>query len=130
MLVTGHTGESSQDLHWPTLAAAAAHGLTLVVYMGVQRLADIQAGLLQTLPPETPAALVQNASTPQERRVVTSLQKLTADARTTGIVSPAILIVGNVLKGCAALTECPAPRSLEQARSDWSAKSGARLTNQ
>ena len=49
LLVTGHAGAGQSDLHWPTLAAAAAQGLTLVVYMGVQRLALIQAGLLGPL---------------------------------------------------------------------------------
>lgn len=130
MLVTGHTGEFSQDLHWPTLAAAAAQGLTLVVYMGMQRLADIQAGLLQILQPDTPAALVQNASTPQERRIVTILQKLVADARNVGISSPAILVVGNVLRGCAALAGHSSAGSPDQCGSDWSTESGARLTNQ
>jgi uroporphyrin-III C-methyltransferase len=102
MLVTGHAGDASRDLHWPTLAAAAAQGLTLVVYMGVLRLADIQAGLLRTLPPTTPAALVQNASTAHERRLVTTLARLATDAHSAAIASPAILIVGDVLKACEA----------------------------
>ena len=102
LLVTGHAGAGQSDLHWPTLAAAAAQGLTLVVYMGVQRLALIQAGLLGTLAADTPAALVQHASTPQERRLLSTLGQLKADAEQAGIGSPAILIVGDVLKGVAA----------------------------
>ena len=102
LLVTGHAGAGNADLHWPTLAAAAAQGLTLVVYMGVQRLALIQAGLLAALGAHTPAALVQHASTPQERRLLTTLGQLKADADQAGIGSPAILIVGDVLKGVAA----------------------------
>ena len=105
MLVTGHPGESSTTLDWPTLAAAAAQGLTLVVYMGVQRLAQIQDGLLAALQPDTPAALVQHASTAQERRLVTTLGQLAADAAQAGIGSPAILIVGDVLKGAQALSD-------------------------
>ena len=105
LLVTGHAGAGQSDLHWPTLAAAAAQGLTLVVYMGVQRLALIQAGLLGTLGAHTPAALVQHASAPQERRLLTTLGQLKADAEQAGIGSPAILIVGDVLKGVAAA--CP-----------------------
>ena len=102
LLVTGQAGAGQSDLHWPTLAAAAAQGLTLVVYMGVQRLALIQAGLLGTLAADTPAALVQDASTPQERRLLSTLGQLKADAVQAGIGSPAILIVGDVLKGVAA----------------------------
>ena len=101
-MVTGHAGAGQSDLHWPTLAAAAAQGLTLVVYMGVQRLALIQAGLLAALGAHTPAALVQHASTAQERRLLTTLGQLKADAEQAAIGSPAILIVGDVLKGVAA----------------------------
>jgi uroporphyrin-III C-methyltransferase len=98
LLVTGHAGDSSAAMHWPTLAAAAAQGLTLVVYMGVQSLPLIQRGLLTTLAAGTPAALVQHASTAQERRLVTTLGAVVADAVQAGIASPAILIVGDVLK--------------------------------
>ena len=98
MLVTGHGGESAAALHWPTLGAAAAQGLTLVVYMAMQRLDAIQAGLLEALAPDTPAALVEQASTPRERRLLSSLGAIVADARAHGIRSPAILLVGDVLR--------------------------------
>jgi uroporphyrin-III C-methyltransferase len=111
LLLTGHPGESQRELHWPTLAAAAAQGLTLVVYMGVQRLADIRAGLLQVLPQQTPAALVLHASTALERRLVTCLGGLLEDAGAAGFASPAILIVGDVLKGCQAAAAATLPRS-------------------
>jgi len=102
MLVTGHAGTPNAELHWPTLAAAAAQGLTLVIYMGMQRLEHIQAGLLQNLPGNTPAALVQHVSTAAQRRLLTTLAAVAADAARHAIGSPAILIVGNVLQGCAA----------------------------
>jgi uroporphyrin-III C-methyltransferase len=109
LLVTGHAGEQARELHWPTLAAAAAQGITLVVYMGVQRLAAIQAGLLTALPAGTPAALVQSASTPQQRHLLGTLGSVVADARAAGIGSPAILIVGDVVKGAAAVATAPRP---------------------
>jgi uroporphyrin-III C-methyltransferase len=103
LLVTGHAGDCNAAMHWPTLAAAAAQGLTLVVYMGVQSLPLIQRELLTTLGAGTPAALVQHASTAQERRLVTTLGALVADAAQAGIASPAILIVGDVLKALPAV---------------------------
>ncbi len=109
LLVTGHAGESNADLHWPTLAAAAAQGLTLVVYMGVQRLAALQAGMLAALPASTPAALVQYASLPQQRHLLSTLGCVAQDAAAAGIGSPAILIVGDVLRGCQALAAEPVP---------------------
>jgi uroporphyrin-III C-methyltransferase len=114
MLVTGHAREGGAAPHWPTLGAAAAQGLTVVVYMGVSQLESIAAGLADALPAHTPAALVQAATTPQERRLVATLGTLVAAARRERIGSPAVLIVGDVLRGCAALATAPAERSARQ----------------
>jgi uroporphyrin-III C-methyltransferase len=103
VLVTGHAKEGGAAPHWPTLGAAAAQGLTLVVYMGVSQLESIAAGLADALPAHTPAALVQAATTREERRLVATLGTLVTSARAAGIGSPAVLIVGDVLRGCAAL---------------------------
>jgi len=97
MLVTGHAKEGGQVPHWPTLGAAAAQGMTLVVYMGVAQLDAIVAGLAAALPLHTPAALVQDASLPHERRLVSTLLRIAAQARAEHIASPAVLIIGDVL---------------------------------
>jgi uroporphyrin-III C-methyltransferase len=102
ILVTGHAKEGGDAPHWPTLAAAAAQGLTLVVYMGIAQLDAICRGLAASLPANTPAALVQSASSADERRLVSTLGCIAQDARAAGIGSPAILIVGDVLRGVAA----------------------------
>lgn len=96
--------------NWPTLAAAAAQGLTLVVYMGVRQLGAIVAGLCTTLPAHTPAALVQSASTPQEQRLVCTLATLQQCAARAGIASPAVLIVGDVLAAAASAPAASEPR--------------------
>jgi uroporphyrin-III C-methyltransferase len=103
MLVTGHAKPGGQSPHWPTLAAAAAQGLTLVVYMGVAEWPQLQQGLLQGLPAATPAAVVQHASLPQQRRVVTTLGDLADTILREGLGSPAVIIVGDVLQGALAL---------------------------
>jgi len=110
MLVTGHAKEGGAAPHWPTLGAAAAQGLTLVVYMGVSQLDAIVEGLTGTLSPRTPAALVQAATTAGERRLVSTLAAIAADARAAAIASPAVLIIGDVLCGAAALAAKPAPK--------------------
>ncbi len=102
MLVTGHAKEGGSAPHWPTLGAAAAQGMTLVVYMGVAQLDAIVDGLAAALPPHTPAALVQDASLPTERRLVGKLASIAADARCEQIASPAVLIIGDVLTAIAA----------------------------
>lgn len=115
MLVTGHAKESGASPDWPTLAAAAAQGLTLVVYMGVAQAPTLQAGLLQALPPGTPIAVVQHASQPQQRHAVGTLADLTGLIERERLGSPAIIIVGDVLQGLQASQELPlsVPASLE-----------------
>ena len=99
MLVTGHARGEDAALHWPTLAAAAAQGLTLVVYMGVTTVQELQQGLLGALPADTPVAVVQHASLPHQRQAVASLGGLAELVRVQGLASPAIIIVGDVLRG-------------------------------
>jgi uroporphyrin-III C-methyltransferase len=103
MLVTGHAREGGAGPDWAVLGAAAAQGLTLVVYMGIARLADLQQGLLAALPGATPAAVVQAVGTAAERSAVTTLAALPETVRSGGFGSPAVLIVGDVLRARAAL---------------------------
>ena len=112
LLVTGHAKPGSDGPDWDAIAAAAAGGVTLVIYMGVARLARIVDRLRRTLPASLPAAVVQHASGGDERRLVTSLGRLVGDVATHGFGSPAVLIVGQVLvdaRGHASLErECAA----------------------
>ena len=104
IFVTGHARADGDALHWPTLAAAAAaQGLTLVIYMGVTAIDSLQRGLLHALPASTPAALVQHASLPQQRQHLCTLGTLAAAVRNEHIGSPAIVIVGDVLRGVQSL---------------------------
>ena len=92
--ITAH----AQDDSAPDWGALAATGTTLVIYMGMSRIDALADGLLAHLPPTQPAAVVQWASTPREQRLVTTLGKLAADATEGGFASPAIIIVGDVLR--------------------------------
>lgn len=98
MLVTGHAQEGGAGPDWAVLAAAAAQGLTLVIYMGMTHLQHIQAGLLAELRGDTPAAIVQSVGAPNERQLLTTLAELHAAATRHGLGSPAILVVGDVLR--------------------------------
>jgi uroporphyrin-III C-methyltransferase len=99
MMVTGHAHGDDAALHWPTLAAAAAQGLTLVVYMGVATANELQQGLLAALDESTPVAVVQRASLPAQRHAVGTLGGLAELVRQHGLGSPAVIIVGDVLHG-------------------------------
>jgi uroporphyrin-III C-methyltransferase len=104
VFVTGHakTGEPATD--WRQLAATA-HGarLTLVIYMGVSGAAHIQRELLHGLPGDTPVAVIQHASLPQQRHVATTLAALPQAIADGGLGSPAVIVVGDVLRGLSAV---------------------------
>ncbi len=106
LLVTGHArsdGVNTGGPNWPVLAAAAAQGITLVIYMGMAQLASLQSGLLQGLPAHTPAGVVQHAGTPQERQLHCTLGDLCLAVQAHSLGSPAIVVVGDVLRARQAL---------------------------
>ncbi|AGZ34332.1 MULTISPECIES: uroporphyrinogen-III C-methyltransferase [Pseudomonas] len=93
-LVTAHTQDDS-ELNW---AALAQGGTTLVVYMGVARLAEIRRGLLDGgMTPTMPVAMIENASLPTQRECRSDLLRMVEDAQGFGLSSPAILVIGEVV---------------------------------
>jgi uroporphyrin-III C-methyltransferase len=97
LLVTGHPQRGSRGPDWDAIAAVAASGITLVVYMGVQRAPDIVAALRRRLGADLPAAAVQHASTARQRCTVATLGTLPEAMAAAAIGSPAVLIIGRVL---------------------------------
>ncbi|MDF1485091.1 uroporphyrinogen-III C-methyltransferase [Ramlibacter sp. H39-3-26] len=103
VFITGHAQPGDTGVDWAQLAATAhAARLTLVIYMGVRGVDAIQHGLLQGLPAATPVAVVQNASLPAQRHAVATLGSLGAAIAAHGLASPAIIVVGDVVRGVAA----------------------------
>jgi uroporphyrin-III C-methyltransferase len=106
VLVTGHAKPGDTGTDWAALARCAAQArLTLVIYMGVTSAARIEHGLLQGLPAATPVAIVQHASLPQQRHASGTLGTLCQTFETHGLGSPSIIVVGDVLKGLAQLSD-------------------------
>ncbi len=94
-LVTGHNGEGGRAPDW---AALARSGLTLVVYMGVSRCADIVAALMAGgLAATTPVAVISAAHTAQQREAFGVLALLPALVATEGLGSPAVLVIGEAV---------------------------------
>lgn len=101
-LVTAHTQDDS-ELNWHGLTQS---GMTLVVYMGVARLKEIQQGLLAAgMSPEMPVAMIENASLPVQRECRSQLQRMDVDAAAFELKSPAILVIGEVAGGACAVIE-------------------------
>ncbi len=85
---------SSHD--WAHLATATQ---TLVIFMGRRRLASMMQALMDHgRSPETPVAVVQWASLPRQRTVVGTVANIHARVVEAGIGTPALTIVGEVVK--------------------------------
>ncbi|KVN05856.1 MULTISPECIES: uroporphyrinogen-III C-methyltransferase [unclassified Burkholderia] len=91
--VTAHR----QDHGEPDWASLAATGTTLAIYMGMSRIERLAAGLLSALDAATPAAVVQWAGTPAERRWTGALGRLASGAAEAGLGSPAVILVGRAI---------------------------------
>ncbi|MEN9996953.1 MAG: Uroporphyrinogen-III C-methyltransferase [Pseudomonadota bacterium] len=102
VFVTGHAKPGDKGTDWRQLAATARDAkLTLVIYMGVSGAETIQNELLTGLSTDTPVAIIENASLPHQRQALTQLGHLTQTLHETGLKSPSILVVGNVVQACA-----------------------------
>ena len=108
VFVTGHAHPGSEGADWRALAVAVRDAkLTLVIYMGVSGIARIRQDLLTALPASTPVAVVQNATRPDQREAVTTLGELEATIARERLGSPAVIVVGDVIKGVSAAAEAP-----------------------
>ena len=104
VFVTGHAKPGDSGTDWQALAATARDAkLTLVIYMGVSSAAHIQGELLTGLPSSTPLAIIQHASLPQQRHAVTTLGALRTTIEREQLGSPAVIVVGDVVRGIAAV---------------------------
>lgn len=75
-----------------------AHG-TLVLYMGLARIEETAARLVACgRPPSTPVAVIERATTPDQRIVEGTLATITDLVREAAIVAPAIAIIGEVVE--------------------------------
>ncbi|MBP6627626.1 MAG: uroporphyrinogen-III C-methyltransferase [Arenimonas sp.] len=92
--VTAHCKDSLDTLDWRALAQEKQ---TLAVYMGVAGLDALRQRLLgHGRRGDTPFALVENGSRPEQRVVAGTLARLPELAARHAVTSPALLILGEV----------------------------------
>ena len=95
-LVTGHARDGGSAPDWQALARS---GLTLVIYMGIARCAEIQQALLDAgMAADTPAAVLSQACTPRQRHALCRLDALADTVCEAALPSPALLVVGEVVR--------------------------------
>ena len=100
--VTGHddpenlsSGTGRAPIDWQALAHFPG---TVVVYMGVTRLASICRTLIREgKPPDTPAAMIQSGTLARQKTVVGTLENLPELVIQSGLGPPALFVVGDVV---------------------------------
>jgi uroporphyrin-III C-methyltransferase/precorrin-2 dehydrogenase/sirohydrochlorin ferrochelatase len=96
VFATGHLKDGSADLDWEALARPRQ---TVVIYMGVTRLAEICRELVaHGASPSLPAAVIERATTDRQRVVTATLATLPERATAAGVLPPALIVVGEVVK--------------------------------
>ena len=96
IFVTGNREQGRVALDWQ---AVTRPDQTLVVYMGLESLREICAGLVRHgLDASTPAALVERGTTESQRVIEGSLDTLAERVEGAGTCAPALLIVGEVVR--------------------------------
>jgi len=94
--VTLSTGRG-EDGGEPDYDALARTGGTLVLFMGLGKLAELAAGLIEAgLDADTPAAVISRGTLPDQKVATASLCEIAAAA--DGLRSPALLVVGEVVQ--------------------------------
>ncbi len=96
LFVTGHLKEGRFDLNWEALIQPRQ---TIAVYMGVGALPVFCAELVKHgKDPATPAAVIQQGTTPRQRVLVGNLSTLPGRVEAETIQPPALVIVGEVVR--------------------------------
>lgn len=93
--VTGHCRKAGDEPDWHSMSRARQ---TLVIYMGIMKAADIQQQLINAgRSPDTPLAIVENGTRREQRVVTGTLAGLALLVEQQQIVSPALLVIGEVV---------------------------------
>ncbi|MCR6652323.1 MAG: siroheme synthase CysG [Cellvibrionaceae bacterium] len=93
--VTGHLKNGTSDLSWDELIGSDQ---TLVFYMGLASLTEICRELIaHGKDPATPAALIEQGTTPRQQVHIATLADLPARVAEREVHAPTLLIIGGVV---------------------------------
>jgi uroporphyrin-III C-methyltransferase/precorrin-2 dehydrogenase/sirohydrochlorin ferrochelatase len=95
ILVTGHLKDGTMDLDWDMLCRPKQ---TIVIYMGLKGLVTLCDEMKKHgMPGSTPAAIVQQGTTLNQKVVVGTLDSLPVQAVQEELKPPTLIIVGSVV---------------------------------
>jgi len=96
IFVTGHLKDGSMNLNWDALVQPKQ---TIAVYMGTHGLDILCRELIgHGLAEDTPAAIVQQGTTPKQRVYTATLKSLPEIPKNNEVKPPTMIIIGEVVK--------------------------------
>ncbi len=92
---TAHASSGDGD---PKLAVTVPITGTVVLYMGLGRLAETASSLINAgRAPSTPVAVIAHATRPTQRLVIGTLETIAEDVARAQLPAPALIVVGDVV---------------------------------
>jgi len=91
------TGTNSERNLTNDVRLAAQSSATVVILMGVHKLMEIAATYRQHRAFDTPVAIIQNGTLPNEKVAIGTLEDIEEKATEANIASPAIIVIGEVV---------------------------------
>ena len=96
VFVTGHLKDGKLDFNWRTLTQPKQ---TIAVYMGVKGVDALRRGLLEHgMAADTPAAIVQQGTMPEQKTYAGTVGTLTEIVSRNDIKPPSMIIIGEVAR--------------------------------
>ena len=95
ILATGHDPDDGGSLDWSALAQTRQ---PIVLYMGLRNLEAVAAALMRAgLSGGMPAAVIASATLPQQRVLVSSLERIAAESQAADLAAPALVVIGDIV---------------------------------
>ncbi|WP_298488814.1 uroporphyrinogen-III C-methyltransferase [uncultured Maribacter sp.] len=101
-VITGTTKEHKLS---SDVALAAKSNATVIVLMGMSKLAEIVTLFKKEEKANLPIAIIQNGTRTNEQVAVATIETIVAQVEEKGLTNPAIIIIGEVVKHRATLQE-------------------------
>lgn len=92
------TGTTKNHTLSHDVAKAAHSTATLVILMGMQHLSQIMQLLAEAGKADTPVAIIQNGSTPDQKIGLGTVSNITEIVKKENLANPAIIVIGEVVR--------------------------------
>ena len=100
------TGTTSDHKLSKDVALASQSSATVVILMGMNKLDEIVALYQNNRTDDLPIAIIQNGTKKSQKKVIGTISSIAELVKENEMASPAIIIIGEVVKNALTLTSC------------------------